>query len=127
MSRFAIDPRWLVYLPPTMSPDGDVAARTLLEHPEEAFAYYRAAGVARGGLRGEAHGLARDRGRLPRRGVARARFGVRRRDRRDLHAHRARPFFDDAANRRPRAAARRRRPRRAVGELATDWLCSTAS
>ena len=37
----------------------------LLEHPAEAFDAYRAEGVGRGGLRGEAHGLAGGRARLP--------------------------------------------------------------
>ncbi|WP_165225587.1 polynucleotide kinase-phosphatase [Aquisphaera insulae] len=45
MSRFAADPRWLVYLPPTMSPCETSRAEGLLEHPAEAFAYYRAEGV----------------------------------------------------------------------------------
>lgn len=46
MSRFAIDPRWLVYLPPTMSPPEAPREGPLLEHPREAFAYYRERGVA---------------------------------------------------------------------------------
>jgi protein phosphatase len=46
MSRFAIDPRWLVYLPPTMSPTATTSEPGLLEHPAEALAAYRAAGVA---------------------------------------------------------------------------------
>src|SRR5439155_12974187 len=41
MSRFALDPRWLVYLPPTMSPSETSRQPGLLEHPAEAFAYYR--------------------------------------------------------------------------------------
>jgi protein phosphatase len=45
MSRFAIDPRWLVYLPPTMAPPAASRRRDLLEHPEEVFAEYRSAGV----------------------------------------------------------------------------------
>jgi protein phosphatase len=45
MSRFAIDPRWLIYLPPTMSPAETSSADGLLEHPSEAFAGFRAAGV----------------------------------------------------------------------------------
>jgi protein phosphatase len=45
MSRFAADPRWLVYLPPTMSPSETSALPGLLEHPAEAFAYYRGEGV----------------------------------------------------------------------------------
>ena len=47
MSRFAVDPRWLVYLPPTMSPTATSDLEGLLEHPKEAFAAYRAAGVER--------------------------------------------------------------------------------
>jgi len=45
MSRFAIDPRWLVYLPPTMSPVATSERPELLEHPAEAFAFYRREGV----------------------------------------------------------------------------------
>ncbi len=41
MSRFAADPKWLVYLPPTMSPTETTQRAGLLEHPAEAFAYYR--------------------------------------------------------------------------------------
>src|SRR6185503_5151229 len=45
ISRFAVDPRWLVYLPPTMSPSETSARDGLLEHPEDAFAYFQRAGV----------------------------------------------------------------------------------
>jgi len=38
MSRFAANPRWLVYLPPTMSPPETSRRPGLLEHPDEAFA-----------------------------------------------------------------------------------------
>ena len=41
MSRFAVDPRWLVYLPPTMSSSDTSQRPDLLEHPTEAFTYYR--------------------------------------------------------------------------------------
>ncbi len=46
MSRFAIDPRWLLYLPPTMSPVATQTDGDLLEHPDQAFCAYRADGVA---------------------------------------------------------------------------------
>jgi protein phosphatase len=64
MSRFAVDPRWLLYLPPTMSPVATAAPAAsastaapaasassaadgdLLEHPDQAFSAYRAEGVA---------------------------------------------------------------------------------
>ncbi len=45
MSRFAIDPRWLLYLPPTMSPVATSVRPGLLEHPDQAFDAYRADGV----------------------------------------------------------------------------------
>ena len=45
MSRFAVDPRWLTYLPPTMAPCSTSSRPGFLERPEEAFAEYRAAGV----------------------------------------------------------------------------------
>ncbi|MGA8739552.1 MAG: polynucleotide kinase-phosphatase, partial [Terracidiphilus sp.] len=45
MSRFAVDPKWLIYLPPTMSPSETSKLPGLLEQPQEAFAYYRHEGV----------------------------------------------------------------------------------
>jgi protein phosphatase len=47
MSRFATNPKWLIYLPPTMSPSETSRHEGLLEHPAEAFAYFRHQGVAR--------------------------------------------------------------------------------
>jgi protein phosphatase len=47
MSRFAVDPKWLIYLPPTMSPSETSSAPGLLEHPAEALQYYATNGVAR--------------------------------------------------------------------------------
>lgn len=47
MSRFAANPKWLIYLPPTMSPTETTEKPGLLEHPGEAFAYFRREGVAR--------------------------------------------------------------------------------
>jgi protein phosphatase len=47
MSRFAANPKWLIYLPPTMSPSETSHAPGLLEHPAEAFAYFRHVGVPR--------------------------------------------------------------------------------
>jgi protein phosphatase len=45
MSRFAANPKWLIYLPPTMSPCETSTEVGLLEHPAEAFAYYRSQGT----------------------------------------------------------------------------------
>ena len=47
MSRFAVDPRWLLYLPPTMSPVATSSRPDLLEHPAQAFDYFRSEGVDR--------------------------------------------------------------------------------
>jgi protein phosphatase len=41
MSRFAIDPRWLIYLPPTMSPPDPSDAPFRLENPAQVLGYYR--------------------------------------------------------------------------------------
>ena len=41
LSRFAVDPRWLIYLPPTMAPSETSKQPGYLEHPAEALAYYR--------------------------------------------------------------------------------------
>lgn len=45
MSRFAVNPKWLIYLPPTMSPVETSKLPDVLEHPNEAFSYYRNNGV----------------------------------------------------------------------------------
>jgi protein phosphatase len=47
MSRFAVNPKWLIYLPPTMSPSKTSQRPGLLEHPDEAFEHYRREGVER--------------------------------------------------------------------------------
>jgi protein phosphatase len=47
MSRFAANPKWLIYLPPTMSPTETSTRPGLLEHPAEAFSYFRREGIAR--------------------------------------------------------------------------------
>jgi protein phosphatase len=46
MSRFAVAPAQLLYLPPTMSPPATSTRPGLLEHPAEAFAHFRGEGVA---------------------------------------------------------------------------------
>ncbi|PZO44552.1 MAG: polynucleotide kinase-phosphatase [Pseudanabaena frigida] len=47
MSRFAANPKWLIYLPPTMSPVATSTELGFLEYPTEAFAYYKQAGIDR--------------------------------------------------------------------------------
>lgn len=45
MSRFAADPRWLMYQPPTMAPCETSTRDDYLEFPDTAFEAYRRAGV----------------------------------------------------------------------------------
>ena len=45
MSRFAINPKWLLYLPPTMSPSETSRLDNFLEYPTEAFRYFEGVGV----------------------------------------------------------------------------------
>jgi len=45
MSRFAINPKWLIYLPPTMSPCATSDLPNFLEHPVQALNYYQKRGV----------------------------------------------------------------------------------
>ncbi len=45
MTRFAADPHWLIYLPPTMSPCETSGLDGYLEHPLQAFEYYRSNGI----------------------------------------------------------------------------------
>lgn len=45
ISRFSVDPRWLIYLPPTMSPSETSSIPDYLEHPSDAFNYYKKQGV----------------------------------------------------------------------------------
>lgn len=45
MSRFAADPHWLIYLPPTMSPCETSRNEEYLEYPPEAFQYYKSKGI----------------------------------------------------------------------------------
>ena len=47
MSRFATDPHWLIYLPPTMSPSETSAREDYLEYPSETFDYFRKNAVER--------------------------------------------------------------------------------
>ncbi|MDR0464903.1 MAG: polynucleotide kinase-phosphatase [Treponema sp.] len=47
MSRFAVDPHWLIYLPPTMSPCETSKHPDYLEYPKEAFDYYKTRGTGK--------------------------------------------------------------------------------
>ncbi|MGW3659514.1 polynucleotide kinase-phosphatase [Streptomyces sp. NPDC005151] len=96
MSRFAVDPRLLGYLPPTMAPTATSHEEGFLEHPAEAFAQYRADGVAQVVCEEKHMGsravalVCRDTD------AARERFGVEG-PTGALHTRTGRPFLDDAA------------------------------
>jgi protein phosphatase len=47
MSRFTVDPKWLIYLPPTMSPTSTTKLKGYLEFPGDVFQYYLSQGVDR--------------------------------------------------------------------------------
>ncbi|MFI2615281.1 polynucleotide kinase-phosphatase [Streptomyces sp. NPDC018584] len=123
MSRFAVDPRLLPYLPPTMAPTATSRRDGYLEHPAEAFASYAQDGVGRVVCEEKHMGsravalVCRDAD------VARERFGV------DgptgsLCTRTGRPFFTDASVTEELLG----RVRAAVTEaglweeLETDWL-----
>ncbi|MGX1674470.1 polynucleotide kinase-phosphatase [Streptomyces sp. NPDC055400] len=103
MSRFAVDPRLVPYLPPTMAPTatsredtrGGAADGHFLEHPAEAFAQYAADGVGRVVCEEKHMGsravalVCRDAG------VARERFGVLEGPTGALYTRTGRSFFAD--------------------------------
>ncbi|APV50204.1 polynucleotide kinase-phosphatase [Betaproteobacteria bacterium GR16-43] len=125
MSRFAADPKWLVYLPPTMSPSDTSKEPGLLEHPAEALDYYAKNGVERVICEEKHMGsravviLGKDDG------SARRRFGVAEGARGIIYTRTGRRFFNDAA------VEREILDRLAAGmeqaglwdELASDWAC----
>ncbi|HEY0276948.1 MAG TPA: polynucleotide kinase-phosphatase [Solirubrobacterales bacterium] len=124
MGRFAIDPRWLVYLPPTMAPVATSRAADLLEHPDQAFDDFAAAGVAEVVCEEKHMGsraivvVCRDQE------AARRRFGVDDGATGAIYTRTGRPFFD-APGEREEALARVREAIGGAGlweELETDWL-----
>ncbi|GHE32528.1 MULTISPECIES: polynucleotide kinase-phosphatase [Streptomyces] len=127
MSRFAVDPRLMPYLPPTMAPTATSRRDGYLEHPEEAFAQYREAGVGRVVCE-EKHMGSRAVALVCRDAAAAAeRFGVPGGPEGPtgaLYTRTGRPFFSDAAL----TESVLDRLRAAVGaaglweELSTDWL-----
>ena len=155
MSRFAANPKWLIYLPPTMSPcetrrinhgehreHGDQeevlvpsvnsvssvvnsSVQALLEHPAEAFAYFRHEGVPRVVCEQKHMGsravviVCRDED------AARKRFGVTGEGIGIVYTRTGRRFFDNPVT----ESALLTRIRDAAGaaglwdEFETDWLC----
>lgn len=95
--RFGVDPRWLVYLPPTMSPSEVSNLPGMLEHPAEAFDYYRRHGV-RQVVCEEKHMGSRAVLVVCRNpGVARRRFGLPNDANGTCYTRMGRSFFNDLA------------------------------
>ncbi|TDC72274.1 polynucleotide kinase-phosphatase [Streptomyces hainanensis] len=124
MSRFAVDPRLLLHLPPTMAPCATSSEEGYLEHPAEAFAAYRAAGV-REVVCEEKHMGSRAVALVCRDAeTARKRFDAPDGVRGVVHTRTGRPFFDDTelGNRLLRRLAESVAGAGLWDELATDWL-----
>ena len=124
MSRYAVDPRWLIYLPPTMSPTATSKRPGLLEHPAEAFAAYRNDGVGRV-MCEEKHMGSRAIVVVCRDDVAAVRrFGIAGAGAGAVYTRTGRAFFNDE-RREVELLARVRSAIESAGlwdELATDWL-----
>ncbi len=128
MSRFAVDPKWLIYLPPTMSPSETSQRADLLEHPDEAFDYFEKRGIEQVICQEKHMGsravviLTRDPG------ATRERFGLSADHPERLgicYTRTGRPFFDDADLER-RFLERIKTAADRAGlwdELDTSWLC----
>jgi protein phosphatase len=125
MSRFAVNPRWLIYLPPTMSPTETTHEPGLLEHPAEAFAYYRHQGVPRVVCEEKHMGSRAVVVMCQNEEVAQQRFGVTGEGIGVIYTRTGRRFFED----RELEAALLARIKRAADtagfwrEFSTEWLC----
>ena len=96
MSRYALDPKWLIYLPPTMSPSKTSSRPGVLEHPDEAFTYYRENGLAQV-ICEEKHMGSRAVVILCKNGeIARERFGLSEPALGACYTRTGRAFFDDS-------------------------------
>jgi len=124
MSRFAINPKWLVYLPPTMSPTETTDRPNLLEHPQQAFDYYRNNEVGRVICEEKHMGsravviVCRDDS------VARKRFGIRESGAGTIYTRTGRQFFDGAIQAELLEIVREAMT--AAGfwdEFSSDWFC----
>ncbi len=124
MSRFAIDPRWIIYLPGTMSPCATSQRDNYLEHPDEALDYYRSNGVASVVCEEKHMGsrcvvvVGRDETIVRKRFGAQDKLGV-------CYTRTGRPFFDDE-NIESELMDRLRAALEESGlweELESNWLC----
>ena len=96
MSRFAIAPQWLVYLPPTMSPVETSPREGWLERPEEAFAFFRDRGQTEVVLEEKHMGSRAVIALCQNLKAARSRFGAIADGSGAIWTRTGRPFFGDA-------------------------------
>ncbi|MFE1592068.1 polynucleotide kinase-phosphatase [Nocardia sp. NPDC058705] len=120
MSRFAIDPRLLLWLPPTMSPPSTSSVEGHLEYPTEAFADYRAAGVDK--VVCEEKHMGSRAVVLVCRDQAAARFGVGDGCTGAIYTRTGRSFFNDSTLTETLLARVRAAAAPLFDELNTDWL-----
>ncbi len=127
ISRFAVSPKWLIYVPPTMAPSETTKEPGLLEHPMEAFAYYRREGVPR--VICEEKHMGSRAVMVVCRGadVARERFGVASGGLGICYTRTGRPFFEPARTDELLARVHRALDDSGLWEsLHTDWVCLDA-
>lgn len=95
VSRFAVDPRWLIHLPPTMAPSPTATQGEFLEHPSLALDYFVTRGIT---------DLVAEEKHMGSRALlvvcqdadaARARFGVEDNRAGIIYTRTGRPFFKD--------------------------------
>ena len=125
LSRFAANPKWLIYLPPTMSPPETTRQPGLLEHPAEAFAYFRHEGVP-SVVCEEKHMGSRAVVIVCRnKDVVRRRFGVVEDEIGICYTRTGRRFFDDLTVERELLGMVRDALDRCEfwGKLKSDWVC----
>ncbi|MGD9645161.1 MAG: polynucleotide kinase-phosphatase [Pirellulales bacterium] len=125
MSRFAANPKWLVYLPPTMSPSETTTVEGLLEHPAEAFAYFRGQGCPQVVCEAKHMGSRAVVVVCQDEAAARARFGIDEGELGIVYTRTGRRFFGDRQQER-RVLDRVRAAMTAAGvweEFQTSWVC----
>jgi protein phosphatase len=123
MSRFGADPKWLIYLPPTMSPVETSQEPGYLEHPAQAFAYYRKQGIDRVvceekhmGSRAVVIVCKSPEAAQQRFGVTDGRFGI-------CYTRTGRPFFDNLQLETEFLDRIRATLTEFWDEFQTDWVC----
>jgi protein phosphatase len=125
MSRFATNPKWLIYLPPTMSPSETSQRLDLLEHPAEALGYYRKEHVTKVVCEQKHMGSRAVVIICRNRDVASSRFGIVQDEIGACYTRTGRRFFNDEVLEKKFLG----RIETAVtksglwDELASDWLC----